>query len=181
MVSKRKYVMAEFTPPEVQLDAPIPGQSLTAPLGERPWQSPPQYVDAEDALEYYIPKILDPAYTDRLLDILETGVPITVLVNTLQTAMVMEGKHTIDVGVLVMPVLIELIELVAMNAGIDFVKGTEGTETEKLSEEKMAKIIRRIKDKEGEALLKETEESFKEDVAEVSEPEEKGLMSRRVS
>ena len=138
-------------------------------------------MDAEDALEYYIPKILDPVYTDRLLDILETGIPITVLVNTLQTAMVMEGKHTIDVGVLVMPVLIELIELVAMNAGIDFVKGTEETENEKLSEEKMAKIIRRIKDKEGEALLKETEESFKEDVAEVSEPEEKGLMSRRVS
>ena len=28
-------------------DAPIPGMSLTAELGGRPWQSPPQYATVE--------------------------------------------------------------------------------------------------------------------------------------
>mgnify|MGYP003122748513 CR=1 FL=1 len=171
--------MAEFTAPEVGLDAPIPGRSLTAPLGERPWQTPPEYTTPEDALEYYIPKILDPVYTDRLLDVLETGMPITVISNAMMTAMVMEGKHSVDVGILVMPVVIELIELVAMNAGIKYNKGTDAVEDESMSEAKMAKIITKLKNKQGEEMLKQTETEAKEEIEDADAPEEKGLMSRR--
>ena len=56
---------------DLSIDAPIPGQSLTAPLGDRPWQNPPEYVEVEDALEYYIPKVLDPEFSVELLDIIE--------------------------------------------------------------------------------------------------------------
>ena len=46
--------------PSPMIDAPIPGQSLTAELGNRPWQKPPQYNTVEEALEYYIPRLTDP-------------------------------------------------------------------------------------------------------------------------
>ena len=35
--------MAMLETNEPMFDGPIPGESLTAELGARPWQSPPQY------------------------------------------------------------------------------------------------------------------------------------------
>jgi len=162
--------------PEISLDAPIPGQSLTAPLGDRPWQNPAQYATPEEALEFYIPKILDPIYSDQILDVLETGMPITVIANALQSVMVMEGKHTIDVGILVAPVLIELIELIAENAGIKYVKGTDAPEgdKEKISEAKISKVIAKLKSAEGEKAV--TQE---EPVVDKEQDEPTGLMARR--
>jgi len=39
---------------EPLLDAPIPGQSLTAELGGRPWQKPSEMNTLEDAIDYYM-------------------------------------------------------------------------------------------------------------------------------
>ena len=38
---------------EPELDAPIPGMSLTAELGARPWQSPPEGATLEEFFELY--------------------------------------------------------------------------------------------------------------------------------
>ena len=43
--------MAETKP---LLNGPVPGQSLTAELGARPWQQPAKYTNVEDALEFYV-------------------------------------------------------------------------------------------------------------------------------
>ena len=43
----------------VPFDAPIPGESLTAELGSRPWQSPPQFATVEQALDYYLPQTIN--------------------------------------------------------------------------------------------------------------------------
>ena len=34
--------------PEPQIDAPIPGMSMTAPMGGRPWLKPPQFATVEE-------------------------------------------------------------------------------------------------------------------------------------
>ena len=39
---------------------------------------------------------------------MEMGVPLTVLANTIQLASVMEGVHTVDVGILIIPIIVEL-------------------------------------------------------------------------
>ena len=41
------------------------------------------------------------------------GVPVTTKANTIQLSGVMEGKHSIDVGMLAIPVLMELIMFMA--------------------------------------------------------------------
>ena len=91
-------------------DAPIPGQSLTHELGARPWQQPAQYTTVEDALDYYIPRLESEEVTNQLLDVLEMGIPVTTVANTMQLGSVMEGKHSVDVGMLILPVLVELIK-----------------------------------------------------------------------
>ena len=110
---------------EPMLDAPIPGQSLTHELGARPWQTPAQYTTVEEALDYYIPRFANDDVTEQLMDVLETGVPVSTLANTIQLGGVMEGKHNIDVGMLVIPVLMELIMYTADEEGIEYNTGLE--------------------------------------------------------
>jgi hypothetical protein len=163
--------------PELNLDAPIPGQSLTAPFGDRPWQNPAQYSSPEEALEFYIPRIMESDFTDQLLDVIEMGIPLTTIANSLQLASVMEGKHSIDVGILIMPVLIELLELIATNAKVDYNKGTELKDTDEISEVKMSKIINRMKEKDDEDMEMPVEEPQEEEEMEEDMPT--GLMARR--
>ena len=106
-------------------DAPIPGQSLTHELGARPWQQPAQYTTVEDALDYYIPRLESEEVTDQLLDVLEMGIPVTTVANTMQLGSVMEGKHSVDVGLLILPVLVELIMLIADSAKVEYTSGLE--------------------------------------------------------
>lgn len=163
--------------PELNLDAPIPGQSLTAPFGDRPWQNPAQYSSPEEALEFYIPRIMESDFTDQLLDVIEMGIPLTTIANSLQLASVMEGKHSIDVGILIMPVLIELLELIATNAKVDYNKGTELKDTDEISEVKMSKIINRMKAKDDKDMEMPVEEPQEEEEMEEDMPT--GLMARR--
>ena len=104
-------------------DAPIPGMSLTHELGARPWQSPAQYPTVDKAIEYYLERMSTDEFMDQIADVLEMNVPVTTLANTIQLAGVMDGKHSVDVGMLVMPLLMEMIMLIGDNAGVNYDTG----------------------------------------------------------
>ena len=87
--------------------------ALTHEVGARPWQSPAQYTKMEDVIDYYVSRMADDSFQQQLINVMESGIPLTSLANTIQLASVMEGKHSIDTGLLVMPVLIELMMLIA--------------------------------------------------------------------
>lgn len=162
---------------QVVPDAPIPGQHLTSPFGDRPWQNPSEFSTAEEALEqFYIPRLLSPEYADELLDVIEMGISLSAIANALQLGCVMEGKHNIDVGILVMPVLMELLELIALNAQIDYVKGDEIPETKDVSSVKIDKIINKLKQKQEDEEMTVEEPVEEEDIP---EEEPAGLMARR--
>ena len=52
------------------------------------------------------------------LDILENGVPVNTLVDIIQQGGVMEGIHSLDVGIIIAPALVEVISNMADNVGI---------------------------------------------------------------
>lgn len=106
-------------------NAPIPGESMTHELGARPWQQPAQFTTVEEALDYYIPRFANDDVINQTADVLRMGVPVTTLANTIQLASVMEGKHSIDVGMLILPVIMEMIMYIAESEGIDYVSGLE--------------------------------------------------------
>ena len=167
--------------PQLTLDAPIPGEGLTHKLGDRPWQNPSQYSTVEEALELYIPRLMDETFADQLIDVIEMGVPLTAIANSLQLASVMEGKHSIDVGILLMPILIEMLELIATNAKIEYNKGTELKDIKEVSDVKLDKNVAKIRgDKEQQDMEAETMEDVEIEKEEVVEEEEPmGLMARR--
>ena len=156
---------------QVPFDAPIPGESLTAELGSRPWQSPPQFATVEQALDYYLPRLQSDEVAEQLVDVLEMGIPVTTVANSMQLGAVMDGKLSVDVGILILTVLIELIFLIGYSAGVKYTSGLE-KETEMRSS-LIDLAISRFKETE------DKEETETEEVADIEEPKG-GLMSRRM-
>lgn len=159
---------------EEMFDAPIPGMSLTHELGARPWQQPSQFTTVDDAIEYYMASMTSEEYMEQLIDILEMGVPVTSIANSMQLASVMEGKHTVDVGMLVVPLLMELIMMLGDSAGIEYETGLQNPDKNKARDSQLAKYAMKYKKTLKEVDTKEMVESFKE---EDSQPT--GLMARR--
>tara|TARA_R110001583_G_scaffold54421_1_gene166660 strand:- start:264 stop:782 length:519 start_codon:yes stop_codon:yes gene_type:complete len=162
---------------EPMIDAPIAGQSLTAELGNRPWQQPPQYTTVEEALQYYVPRLTNPEMLGDLLNVMETGIPLTTLANAIQSSGVMEGKHSLDVGILIMPVLMETMAYLAEESGIEYEVGTnKKIGSDKPSSAAIARAIAMVKKEKGESS-EEPEEEMQTEM-ELEEPSG-GLMSRR--
>ena len=175
------------------LDAPISGQHKTSELGGRPWQQAPQYTTVDEAIEYYLDRMSSDEFTDQLVDVLEMDVPVTTLANTIQLGGVMDGKHTVDVGMLVMPLLMEMIMLVGDMADVKYDSGMEnpnkGKTRDTLLKSVKMKLQRQIDKKESmifddEELGKSMSDNEESDEIVMEEPQEneepKGLMARRV-
>ena len=165
--------------------APVPGMGLTEELGATPWQHPPQYATVEEALDFYTPKILNPDMKSDLLNVMEMGVPLTTIAQGLQMGGVMQGKHSIDVGVLVTPVLIELLAYVADTEGAEYHTGLKPAkkDEDKISKTEIGLAMQKIPEtvEETERKMEQTE-PMEEPMEMETEPEEAepmGLMARR--
>ena len=111
--------------PQLTLDAPIPGEGLTHKLGDRPWQKPAQYTTVDEVIPFYVERIRNPDFTPQLLKVIRLGFPLTTIANSFQLASVMEGKHTVDVGILVIPVLVEMMMAIAEANDVEYVSGMD--------------------------------------------------------
>jgi|11_taG_2_1085331.scaffolds.fasta_scaffold12090_3 hypothetical protein len=158
-------------------DAPIPGMAMTGELGAKPWQNPPQFPTVEETLDYYMSRMATDAFEDNLIEVLKLGVDVATIANTMQTASVMEGVHTIDVGILVTPVIMEFIMLVADAAGIDYDDGM--TDEVEPTKAEIANILKEFKQMQSKGDT--SEPTIEEPVVEEDTPEEEptGLMARR--
>ena len=161
--------------PEALIDAPIAGQSLTSEVGGWPWEQPPQYSTVEEALEFYLPRLTEPTLQNDLMNVIEMGLPLTTIANALQQGAVMQGTHSLDVGILVMPVIMEMLAYLATERGIEFNMGTDVEVDDGPSAVAVKLALKKLKAKEG-----EPEEKPEEEPENVVEEPIGGLMSRRM-
>ena len=167
------------------LDGPIAGQSLTAEITGRPWLNPPKYTTVDDAIEYYLERMSSEEFTDQLVDVLEMGVPVTTLANTIQLGSVMDGVHSVDIGMLVMPFIMEMIMLVGESSGVKYNSGMEnpnkGQTRDTLINSVRAELETRMKQKEGMLYDEESVEEEMDMDKPIEAPQEElmGLMARR--
>ena len=159
---------------QVSLSRPIPGQSLTHELRARPWQNPPQFTTVEESMDWYLERFDNPEIVQELLSVMESGVPISTIANSMQLGAVLQGVHSIDVGVLVMPILIEIMKTLAEKTDTKYVMGDEPEETDRASDAVLDSAVNKIKG----MNLKDMPE---EEMMEEEEPQEEpvGLMARR--
>ena len=168
--------MINKSTPSPILDAPIPGQGMTAPLGGRPWQQPPKFSTPERALSFYVDKFTQEGQVDQLLDILELGVPVDTLVDTVQLGGVMEGLHSVDVGIIIAPALVEAVSKIAEKAGVEYIEESQEVDPEVPSKSALALSLQEIKEQDSGIVKKEPEV---EEVVEMPEEKPTGLMARR--
>lgn len=163
-----------FRTGEEAFDAPIAGMSLTHELGARPWQQPPQYATIEEALDFYVARLTSDQFVARLLEIIERGIPLTALAETITLGGVMQGLHSIDVAILVNPVLVELMAGIADNADVEYKVGD--TDGEDIPDKGI--VARAMKEIRGKYSFDEDREPEQQVVEEKTE-EPRGLMARR--
>jgi hypothetical protein len=123
--------------------------------------------------------------SNELLDIMEMGVPITSLADTIQSGGLMQGLHTVDVGILILPVLMEMLAYMAEDADIEYDLGMKArVDEDKIPEGKIALAMRKMRKEMPEAMNGEQDNVVVEEPVEEAPEEEvappAGLMSRRM-
>ena len=168
-------------------DAPIPGQSLTNEPKNYAWENPSKFVEPEDALIWHIERLEEPQRIKSIFHFLEMGVDVVTLVEGITRNAVAGGYHTVDVSLIISPVIHEYIVGIAEVADIKF---NEGLDEEQVDDEELAYDIR---DKEARKILSQLKKNKEPDLDVLEEslpkqptvtqediPEEKpqGLMAR---
>jgi len=154
-----------------QFQAPVPGMSLMTEPKNRPWETPPQFSDAEDALSFYIKKLTSPKKSAELLGILELGYPVANLIDAVTLGGVMQGLHTIDVAIVIAPAMYELITAMADAVDIEYKNGV----TDLTSGASGSLLARASKIPEAEKLKEEIDE---EEIQNFAESAKEGLMAK---
>lgn len=175
-----------------RFEVPIPGQSLTDTPRNAPYERPPEVSDPEEALQIHLARLNDPERMEDAMFFLQTGVDIVSLVEGILRSAVMTGVHSVDVSLIIAPVIHEYIKSTADILGIEYEEGFEDKEGKRLKKYARNAILARDKMKaagvspeetaaEVSELQKAVEESEVMDVEEMPEMEEepRGLMARR--
>ncbi len=92
---------------------PIPGQSLTKPMGSMQCENPPQYPDLDSALEHVFQALTDPRQVTRLCLVLKKGVPVEYLARSIIFSGFGKGMWTPTVGLMMLKSVMAQIMAIA--------------------------------------------------------------------
>lgn len=107
---------------------PIPGESLTREPKAFPWERPPELTDPEEVMAMYLEKLNDIDRMTSIMDAIELGATVKSMVDMIVRSGISSGVHTIDVGMLVSPVIHAHIKSVAKALKIPAEDGFEDKE-----------------------------------------------------
>lgn len=110
------------------ISSSVPGISWTAPAKGRPWLTPPKMTDITSVAQGYLSAIGQASVANDILDALETKTPLASIAESFMLSGVAKGQHTLDAGILVMPVIIEALQAIAEFNNIKTVKFNEDLE-----------------------------------------------------
>ena len=104
------------------ISGPTPGESLTKEPGAAKYEKPPQYAEVDDAIASVVNNLTKPKNYAAFLDALDEGMPIEALVAPTVFGGFSEGKWTVDVALLMTPILTDLFTVLAHTEGKDDTK-----------------------------------------------------------
>tara|TARA_R110001606_G_scaffold371361_2_gene528124 strand:- start:33 stop:545 length:513 start_codon:yes stop_codon:yes gene_type:complete len=165
-------------------ERPIPGQSLTAESKSQAFERPPEITDPIEALDIHIDNLSKDGAMEDVLYFLEFGVDLVTLVQGVLRSAVMEGIHSIDVSLIIAPVLHEHIKGFAEAAKLDYDEGFENEEGKKALSYKRdvaraKQMLKKLKEEESEAPTPEPMETPEPELEmQEQEPVKTGLMAR---
>ena len=202
-------IQEEYNPEAVEAFAKagkaIPGQSLTSnPDEPRPFESPPEFTNFKEALDYTVVELLEPEAYLSLMGAVGDNVPILDLVMQITYVGFREGKWNPDLMLMLVEPLIFVLMSLAEKAGIEYridsedddedddtlfeerAKNIADVAKEKLQNSNKSpaglinqEILQKIEEAEvPESLLAKDEEPISEEGTEEEVEEEQSLLSR---
>jgi GAF domain-containing protein len=162
----------------------IPGQSLTAEPKNAPYENPPELNTAEDSIMWHLNRLQDKEKFKALADTLELGLDVVTITEGLLRGAVMGGIHSIDISLIIAPVIHEYITSTAEKLDIDFEEGLPD------NSEQDEQIEYQINEKKAQDILAELDMEVEEDMdseepmqeelpMDMPKEKPKGLMARR--
>ena len=148
------------------MDGPIPGQSLTKTPRNALYERPPEIADPNEAVIWHMKRLSDPKKLDNLLFTLEYGVPVKHVTQAALTAAVARGIHSIDVSLIIAPVVHKFISSTAEEAGIEYLDDFANKDQEE--QDQKAKVQALLKKSVEETPVEERDEGY-EMLTEMSE------------
>jgi hypothetical protein len=103
-----------------QFDAPIPGQSLTNEPKNHPWERPPETSNPDEAIVHHLTRLGQPKVLNSILDAVGQGIPVSMLTDLMLTGAVAQGIHSIDISMMVAPVVQDYIVNLLEEEGVEF-------------------------------------------------------------
>ena len=145
--------------------APIPCQSLTDEPNNFAWERPPEITDPDEAVVFHLDRLSEKPIVDSVLHLLQMGFPVDVLTRSILTGAVGSGMHSIDVSLLISPVIEEEIAYMGTTAGVKFKNTFGNDETDDEIQEKKLKdvVMARLEEELGkgdESFIRETTEAL---------------------
>ena len=150
---------------------PVPGQAMTAGEKSRPWFNPPKFNTVEEGMEFYLDILSTQEQSTKLFSVIRTGIPITTITETITTGGVMEGYHTIDVALLLNPIIVEFIKGMCDVAGVEYTLDSTIPEKDKVNMTAFREVIKEQLDESGQTIQAAGEQT--------KEVKPKGLMAKR--
>ena len=138
--------------------APIPGQSLTSEPKNVPWENPPQFPDPESALMWHLDRLQEPEKVKAIAGLLTLGLDVVTLTEGLLRSAVLDGRHSIDVSLLIGPIIHEYIVGTADAAGLNYSEGMDEPSADEVD------VNYTIRSKEAAEILKELKETGEVDL-----------------
>jgi len=110
---------------------PIPGSSLTNKEKGFAFERPPAITNADEAVMMHIERLSEEEMVNGMIDVLDAGVDIVTLTKGILRSAVAEGVHSIDISLMIAPVIHELIKTTAIQAGVDYEEGFDNPDKDR--------------------------------------------------
>jgi len=169
--------------------APIPGQSLTDTPKYAPYERPPETADPMEAIDLHIANLTKDGAMEDVLYFLEMGVDLQTMVQGILRSGVVAGIHSLDVSLIIAPVIHEYIKGFADAADLDYSEGFEDEESKEVISyrrdiARAKKMLEGIREEEEEDMpepemeMEPEMEPEEPEMVEEEEPVKTGLMAR---
>ena len=111
-----------------QFDYPVPGQSLTTTPKNAPYERPPQITEPQEALKAHVDNLSKKESVEDIKYYVEMGLDVKSIVEALLRSAVAEGIHSIDISLIIAPLLHQIIVTLLDKMGIEYDEGISNAE-----------------------------------------------------
>jgi|TARA_Y100000310_G_scaffold332078_1_gene406954 hypothetical protein len=147
------------------LDAPVPGESLTSAPGSMLYEQPPQFTGLEDAAHAIFMSMSNENELRKVLQMLDSGVPVALIAESIVMFGASEGKWNIDMALLLLEPVSIMIAGFGSQAGINFQMTPPQPEPEDVDTGALEKIFKDKLGKKKDSLGTEETQKATEQVA----------------